>query len=618
MNNIILKETNLKKHIDEINKYLNLLNIDNVEITLQIVDFPKAKNDAYSIKFKNPVGEIKGNNTYALLSGIYRFFEECGVRFLRPNPHGEFIPKIDKIPDMDIYSEASFYHRGTCIEGAVGEKHVLNMIDWEAKVGMNSYFTQFRQSHTFFDRYYTHTFNPNETPSQISMEETDNFIREIIKELKDRGMIYQAVGHGWTSEPFGYKTMGWEQLEEISEDYRQHLALIDGERKLWHKVPLNTNLCYSNPETRKIIVNDILKYLSENPNIDILHLWLADSYNNHCTCPECLKMIPSDFYVIMLNELDEALTKAGINTKIVFLIYYELLWAPEHNKLINQDRFILMFAPITRTWLNSWDEAGEPKEPRAFVRNNIAVPQTDEEFLGLYYKWREIFKGDSFNFDYYLMWFYVKDPGFIHLSRLINRDIKCYDKLLLNGLISCQIQRVFMPISLPMYTMAKTLWQKDLSYEEIEEDYFKSAFGERGDIAKEYCHKVSELFNPKYLVPKVDTSKEALNSLLNALLYIESKEEIMDEIFKETEEPTQKFSWELLIAYKKLTKAFLNLVISFIKNNPDKIKESYKVLREISNELDSRYNIWFDGWGFINVMIGLFWDYINNFTGELR
>ena len=61
-------------------------------------------------------------------------------------------------------------------------------------------------------------------------------------------------------------------------------------------------------------------------------------------------MLPSDFYVILLNELDLALSAKKFDRKSGFPLYADMLWAPEHERLNNPDRFIFMFAPITRSY----------------------------------------------------------------------------------------------------------------------------------------------------------------------------------------------------------------------------------------------------------------------------
>ena len=106
-----------------------------------------------------------------------------------------------------------------------------------------------------------------------------------------------------------------------------------------------------------------------------MHFWLADGSNNHCECELCRDTRPSDFYVQMLNELDEMLTARGLKTRIVFLIYVDLLWPPEQEKIANPDRFILMFAPITRTYSEPSRWTGTLPELPPFERNKLDVPE---------------------------------------------------------------------------------------------------------------------------------------------------------------------------------------------------------------------------------------------------
>ena len=47
-------------------------------------------------------------------------------------------------------------------------------------------------------------------------------------------------------------------------------------------VALNTNLCYSNPEARDLIVGDVVQYARAHPEVDVIHFWLDDGKNNHC------------------------------------------------------------------------------------------------------------------------------------------------------------------------------------------------------------------------------------------------------------------------------------------------------------------------------------------------
>lgn len=41
---------------------------------------------------------------------------------------------------------------------------------------------------------------------------------------------------------------------------------------------MNTNLCYSDETVMKAFTDQIVRYAVQNPDIDYLHVWLADEY----------------------------------------------------------------------------------------------------------------------------------------------------------------------------------------------------------------------------------------------------------------------------------------------------------------------------------------------------
>lgn len=84
---------------------------------------------------------------------------------------------------------------------------MLSLIDWSIKNGFNAYFTQFRDSNTFFERWYNRERNDLTNGVGLQDEEARAFVRLISDELKKRGMLFHAVGHGWTCESIGYKAL---------------------------------------------------------------------------------------------------------------------------------------------------------------------------------------------------------------------------------------------------------------------------------------------------------------------------------------------------------------------------------------------------------------------------
>jgi hypothetical protein len=498
---------------EELRRYIALAT--GVEPELEIAEHPSADvlnvglisdapcaemDDAIDIRVEELRGHISGVNPRSVLLAVYRYLTEIGCRWVRPGSDGEEIPSLGDLPPVRVAEAASYRHRGICIEGAVSFEHVRDLIDWMPKVGFNAYFTQFRDSYTFFDRWYSHEGNPKMEGRKISVEEAREIMAEVVDEIEKRDLIYHAVGHGWTCEPFGIRGLGWFPSDEpVPTEAVQYLAEIDGERKLFGGIALNTSLCYGNPEARRIMVQAVADYAEEHPEIDLLHLWLADGGNNQCECELCRDTRPSDFYVEILNEVDRALSAKGLQTRVVFLIYMDLLWAPIREKLENPDRFVLMFAPIMRTYGKPFVASGGPVTLPEYKRNKLEFPKSIEGNVEFLRQWQRSFGGDGFDFDYHLMWAHYGDPGYMQIAELLHEDIRGLKKIDLNGYVSCQVQRAFFPTGLPMVVMGRTLWDSELSYESIASDYFSASFGPDGGLCMEYLKDLSDLFDPDYL-----------------------------------------------------------------------------------------------------------------------
>ena len=169
-------------------------------------------DDEIHIAVEGDHGLIAGSNPRSVLMAVYRYLWALGCRWLRPGPEGEFIPHADPAAvDVHLHEIPAYRHRAVCIEGAVSLENVLDMVDWLPKLGLSGYFMQFREGFTFFDRWYRHQNNPLKTPQAFSVEQAREFTRQMEEELQKRGLVYHAIGHGWTCEAFGVPCLGWDQ-----------------------------------------------------------------------------------------------------------------------------------------------------------------------------------------------------------------------------------------------------------------------------------------------------------------------------------------------------------------------------------------------------------------------
>lgn len=469
-----------------------------------------AMDDGIYLNVEGGCGVIAGANPRAALIAVYRLLRENGCFFDRPT--GEIIPErpAEKLCAHVCEAPDSRY-RVMCLEGAVSYDNVRDMIDWLPKVGMNGYYRQFFEPKEFFRRWYRHEGNPLLPAEALADGDATALMAQLEEEIALRGLSYEAVGHGWTSEAIGVSVGGWEITESgVPEEMKPLVAELDGKRELFEGVALNTQLCYSNPLAREKLVSAIVDYCEAHPEVEVVHFWLADAGNNHCECENCQKEIPSDFYVMMLNDLDDRLTAKGIGTKIIFLMYQDILFTPKHERIKHPERFILMFAPITRSYTKPFEpDERYPGVLPEYNRNKVVLPIEVSANLEFLRRWQEIYSGESVDFDYHYMWDHVLDAGYHQMAKILLEDVKRLKTLGMSGFISCQLQRTFFPHSLGMHMMAEGLWNRNTEFEDAAADYFRNAFGEDGVKVEAYMRSLSEALPAAYLrteMPMVDVA----------------------------------------------------------------------------------------------------------------
>ena len=459
-------------------------------------------DDAVFVSARAGHAIVAGVNPRSTVFAAYRYLEELGCRWLRPGRQGERVPHDpDTLAKRISISEApSSRHRCICIEGSCSEEHLRSMVDWAAKRGFNSYFLQFRNSYEFFRRWYCDEDGKGKKKRSLSQRDAFELCDRIILQLRKRGMIVHRVGHGWTCDPFGVAGNEWTEFKgRPPASIRKFLALRDGKRTFFGGTPINTQLCFSNSVVRETMARSVVDYAADHPDEEVVHVWLGDGSNNHCECSQCCKTRPSDLYVQILNQIDDGLSRRHLTTRIVFLAYVDLLWAPRKNRLLNPGRFILMFAPITRSYATSiLDDRTPGKRPR-FARNRLQFPKSPKASLELLDGWRRSFKGDCVDFDYHLWRANRFDPGQIALTEVLFKDIVGLEHLGMNGYISCQLTRVCFPTGLWMHTMGKALWDRTTKFDTMVDGYFADVFGREGPAVRAYLTSVSTLFDPPLL-----------------------------------------------------------------------------------------------------------------------
>ncbi len=569
-------------------------------------------DDEIMIDVKNGKGVITGSNARSVLIAAYRFLREAGCRWVRPGESGEkILPGDVGRLSVSIRERASYRHRGVCVEGDCSYNHVLQMIEWMPKIGLNAYFHQFFVPYTFFEKWYLHGKNPEMEPQPTSVEEVSAMVESSIASMKERGMMFHQVGHGWTCEPFGVSGHGWDPKEyHLTEEQAAPFALVNGKRDVWKGVGLNTNLCYSNPSVRKTLVEAIVDYAKKHPQVDYLHFWLADESRNQCECDGCKDTRPSDFYVQMLNDVDRRLTEEKINTKIVFLIYLDLLWVPERERIVNHDRFALMFAPISRTYSETFLEASKKGDGQLqpYLRNRNVMSTKVEDNIAYLREWQKSFSGDAFDYDYHMLWDWNFDLGGYRSSEVLFEDMKDLHQFGINGMMSCQMQRVAFPTALGMVGMASALWDEKASFREVSAQYFGDLFGESAEAMKEYFQTLSELFHPPYLRLEEETiNPERAEDYRKLSAYIDSKKQWLFRKKEAAENACDRATWNIVARHADICSLMAAALEYKASGNQKAALEQWNRVTELANHLEAAEPHLRDAWDveyFLNIVGG--------------
>lgn len=458
------------------------MGLDTPEIT------DPATEDVIYIDTDKEGGVIAGSNPASALVAVYEYLRQNGCRWLMSGVDGEYIPMREIVP-VKYRHKPSCLCRAHCWEGGLTQRSVLDIIDLSPKLGLSSIMLEHNDSPWYYKHNYERMHSSDSRkPEKISQTTVIQWKRAAEAEIAKRSLHFHNIGHGWTSKPF----------EDDIEGNKKYLAMLNGKRDVYRS-PVYTNFCMSNEQARAKVVRYVADYTERHSNTDYMHIWLADLYNNHCECEECVKMSPSDWYMVLMNEIDAALCERKIDMRLVFIVYVDTTWAPTKIKLNRPDRFVMLFAPITRSYTETLPETPREVLLRPYERNKLTLPADLEESLAYLAQWREWVDAPAVGFEYHFWRHLALDPSGIFLSRRINEDIKAYLANGIDGLIEDGTFRPFFPNGLAFYTYARTLYDTSLSAEEIAEEYFECAYGEDWREFYRYLEKLGELFDFAYL-----------------------------------------------------------------------------------------------------------------------
>ncbi len=563
-------------------------------------------------------GILAGSNPRAVLLAVYRYLKKQGCNWLFPGPDGERIPIIDELKPVEYSHLATFRYRGQCNEGAESQPQMMNAIDFTPKVGLNTFMIEGDSPQGYYKHFYSHQYSSLEDEHAPSFNTALQWKRACEAEIERRDMRFHDFGHGWTAWPFGFRNCRHlseeERLEEYKkEKYQKHATLIYGRRGLFRDgYNLNSNNCLSNPETRTIMADAVVDYCTKQDNVNYVHVWLSDAPNSHCECEECKKKHPSDWYIMMLNEVDEKLTARGIQNKIAFIAYLDTFWAPKEERFNNEDRFLLLFAPIKRYYTKNYNTPIDTEHLMEYKRNELIQPRNMNEALGYLNKWQQVFHGDCFCYEYYFWRACYFDMGSRMLARTIWEDLRGLPRHNLKGIVADGSQRAYFPNGFQFYVYGEMQYDNTRSFEELEEEYYSAAYGKDWRLVADYLDRIDQKADFLYLAGHNSVKEEDRHvnpALSESFAEIPA---IVDEFLPtirahlETEHRCEYVSWSLLEWHGKFLKGYAKAASLRAKEQNEEALAVFEELQKTMEPLDLLRHDCYDHFAAMNALNSIF------------
>lgn len=463
----------------------------------------------------NPLERDRGT-----LYAVYEFLERyCGCAFTAygfPGTGlGELIPQTEYLELKDIYyvkEKCDLCYRGAVVQFDAFEVNSLphhkltpSLIDWMAKNRVNRVMLML-----------------------TSYEDIRSSV--LYEEFVKRG-ICMTVGHHDSGmfflPPYGNHFFKEKYYVLHPEYYRMQ---EDGKRleplTKWHEQLI---FDMRNEECIRQIANNMIKWIEENPYVDIINFWPNDDVAPQCCCERCKEHSKNENYVWMTNEIAKQVKKVYPDHQIDLLVYQDIWEAPENiafedNLLID----VATWGPNMIRKLGCNDGSGligSPTEQNAlkwarytknlvyydyymtnFGSKQVYCPMADE-IIHIYEHFAETgyCKGTATQMEAYNLWNYLFN-FYVH-------GRKGYDVSLTYGKLMDRFVKIF--------GNAAEYVCEYLNY--VEE--FSNGQGANGNECAEYfakhvdCNKIYHIFEKAYEAQPEGTMRDNLRLLRMAFRY---------------------------------------------------------------------------------------------------
>jgi len=160
---------------------------------------------------------------------------------------------------------------------------------------------------------------------------------------------------------------------KYGKSHPEYFALVDGKRRSViedsDSSPRGTQLCLTNPDVRRLIVDGVLASLKKNPDQQLISVGHSDNYF-YCQCPECQAVNDREASTMgtmlqVVNEAADAIVKDYPDAYIGTYAYQITRRPPKH--LRPRPNVVLQFATIEACQMHGIPDAACPRNAELFA-----------------------------------------------------------------------------------------------------------------------------------------------------------------------------------------------------------------------------------------------------------
>lgn len=395
----------------------------------------------YSIALQKKDLVLEAGSDRATLYAVYDLLHRMGCIWLAPafdfyKGQEEYVPYTATLrysAAVPVNEHPQFSYRKLDVEE--GQSHTIEnlrqLIEWMPKVRLNVFMTPL-------------DYQGN------GRVKWDNWRKDLVPELKKRGIMIEVGGHG-------YQNFINAQMEG-GELFRNHPEWFGKNAK---GQPDSSQYLVFNTADRQAtsyFINNIVKYLDGHPEIDIFDCWPPDGAR-WAECPEMKALGTAvDRQATLMNQVDSAIRRIRPGLRVEIIAYGQVLQPPQHVEL-HKD-ILVDICPINQSFEKQINETTAP---------------TNAEYTNAISNWRQYFKGEIGLYSYYRKYAWRSLP--VILPHYMQHELKWYDGLPLQGISTYAEPGDWYTYELNHYILAALAWNPEIPVDTMMKRYASFRYG---------------------------------------------------------------------------------------------------------------------------------------------